>query len=406
MAEAPRAVHAAIERWEEEGLVSPELADRLRAEVGRASEEDSRRLSQYVLAATAAVLLLIAGGVFLDWAWPRMGDGLRAGLLGLAGVGVHLGGSRLEWRRRWVPAAYLMQAAGLGLVLFALGYSEEAWPDLTAPAVGAGVVALAWVVATSVRAIRRSAFMPAVHFVALLAYLALFLERATPLSGDGIVWALDGVLALATVLLVLLLRSDPAGDEHPWALPTFATALYAGLVLVPLTAAGPLELGEDAVYPLDLWLAGVAALTLWGIHRAPEGLRRGWLGHQLAAVVLLWIPLGLWTALEALDGPPEVGLVLVAGAGAAAFLYGDRMRFRRVMTAGALAFVAGTGVWGAERGGALGVVAALALTAGLLFWLSGRWGRGDGPGDAGRGGRARGAERSGPSPSPPGDGVG
>lgn len=374
MSDGPRAVYAAIERWEAEGLVSPDLARRLRQEVGRDSEAGTRRLSQYVLASTAAVVLLIAGAVFLDWAWPLIGNQGRAGFLAAVGVGVHLWGARLEWRRRWVPAAWLMQTAGMGLVLFALAYSEAAWPDTTLPATVAGAAALIWVLASSVRAVRRSAFMPAVHLVALLAFLALFLARSTSMSEEDIVWVLDGVLVVATAFLVLLLRRDPAGDEHPWALASFVSAVYAGFVLLLLTGVGPLDMGADAVYPLDLWLLGVAALTLWGIHRAPEGLRRDWFSRQLGGVVLLWIPLGFATALEALDGPPELALVLVGSAGVASFLYADRFRTRPVMLPSALTFLAAIWYWGEERAGPLGVVAALGLTALLLFWLSGRWG--------------------------------
>ncbi len=383
MDQGSSAVHAALDRWVEKGLLSPETAARLRAEVAERAREGTRLLSRYVLAGTAAVVLLIAGAVFLDWAWPLMSDGLRSGLVAGVGVAVHFLGSRLEWRGRWVPASWLMQAAGVGLVLFALAWSENAWPDASPTALAASAVALAWGVWSLVRSMTRGTFVPAVHFLGVLGFVALFLVRATPLSGEAVVWVLDGVLAFSLILLVGLLRRDPAGDEHPWALNTFVAALYAGFVLVLATGLGPLELGDAVFFPLDAWLLLVAGLTVWGIHRAPPGLSRGWFGTQLALVVLLWIPMGFFTALEALDGPAELALLLVGGAGVAAFAYADRTGARRVMGAGALAFVAAVWYWAAERAGALGAVGALAGTAALLFWLSGRWGSaGDGGEDA------------------------
>jgi hypothetical protein len=180
------------------------------------------------------------------------------------------------------------------------------------------------------------------------------------------------VLVLAAAGLIRTLLRDPHGAHHPWALPAFVAALYAGFFLVFLTGVGPLNLDEASVIPLDLWLFLVVALTLWGIHLAPPGLRRDWFSGQLAGAVVLWIPLGMYTALEALDGPPEVAVVLVGGAGVAAFLYAVRFRMRRVLTASALAFISPTWYWALDRGGALGAVLALGATAVGLFLLSGR----------------------------------
>jgi hypothetical protein len=93
--------------------------------------------------------------------------------------------------------------------------------------------------------------------------------------------------------------------------------------------------------------------------------------------LLAWIVLGFVTALEALDGPPELPLLLVGGAGVAAFAYAHDRRqasLRALMAAAALAFIAPIWYWGVERGGALGAVAALVVTAAVLFWMSGRIG--------------------------------
>lgn len=214
--------------------------------------------------------------------------------------------------------------------------------------------------------------MPAVHLAAGLAFLAVFLDRTTPLSGDEIVWVLDGVLALAIALLVSVLVKDPDGDRHPWALNAFVMAMGAGFVLVSITAFDTLAMSNDGFLALDAWLLLSVGLTLWGVHGAPPGLRREWFGRLLAWETLAWIGLGLVTARETLDGPPELGLALVGGVGILAFVHAARHGLRDLMGAAALAFIVPVWWWAVERGGALGGVAALVGTAALLFWMSGR----------------------------------
>ncbi|HSM60751.1 MAG TPA: hypothetical protein VK849_08135, partial [Longimicrobiales bacterium] len=133
----------------------------------------------------------------------------------------------------------------------------------------------------------------------------------------------------------------------------------------------PLSLDDAAALPLDVWFLLVVGLTLWGIHRAPKGLRRDWFTDQLGWAVIAWIPLGFWTALGSLDGPAELALMLVAGVGVAGLAYGSRFGARRVLAAGALAFIAGIWYWAVERAGALGAVLALVATAAALFRVSG-----------------------------------
>jgi len=162
------------------------------------------------------------------------------------------------------------------------------------------------------------------------------------------------------------------GERRPWVLNAFVSAVYAGAVLVVLTADRPLHLENSAVYPLDVWWLLVVFLTLWGIHRAPAGLRREWFGGQLALLVLMWIPLGFITTLEAMKVPPWAALIAVGGVGVAGFTYAVLHRAQTVLFASAFAFVVGVWYWAAEVGGALGVVAGLAFAAGLLFWISGK----------------------------------
>ena len=382
MSDAPSAVHAAIDRWEESGLISVELALRLREEVSREEEESGLLRSRYVLAVTGGVLAFIAGGVFLSWAWPRMTVEPRAALVAFSGVALQLLGTRLEWRDRWLPASYAMQAAGLTLILLALLYSREAWPAGGLGAAILATLAVVWVVVSSARAILRSPVMPAIHLVFFLAYLAVALRRAFDLEPETILWILDGVLLLeGAVLAAFLRRADPDGAP-PWVLTSFTAALYTGFVLVGFTGALSMEWdAAGTVLALDLWFVLVLGFALWGLHGAGVPAGVAWFPRQMTLLVLAWIPLGFLTAFEVVDGPPEVALVLVAGAGVLAFLHGDRFRLRGEMTAAALAFISGAWYWGAERAGALGAVGALVVTAGLLFWLSGRWGgREDVPG--------------------------
>lgn len=374
MARDGRPVYEAIERWENQALVSAELGAKLRQEVAATAAAGTVRISQYVVAATGAIVLLIAAGVFANWAWPLMGEGSRAGVLVACGLLVHIVGVRLENQHRWIPAALFMQTAALGLMLTAAFYSKLTWPDGSAGGIAVGIAALAVPLALAPRTLRVNLIMPAVHLCAALGFATAFLDRATPLSTNAIIWTLDGVLAVAAAVLVVLLRGDPAGERHPWALNGFVAAVYAAAVLTVMTADGPLHMESTVVYPLDVWWLLVVALTVWGIHRAPGGLRREWFDDQLAWAVLMWIPLGFMTTLEAVKGPSWSALIAVAGVGVAGFAYAVQFRARKVLFTSAFAFVVGVWYWAAEIGGALGVVAGLAFAAGLLFWVSGQVG--------------------------------
>lgn len=368
------AVFEAIDRWERSGLVDPALAGALRSDTQTSAEVGTRRMVQYVLAATAATIALIAGGVFLEWSWPLLGDGARAAVLAACGGGMIVGGIVLERGRRWLPVAYLLQTAGLAILLGSFVYSKRVWGDMSIGGMVAGALALAVPIVLAPRAIRTGPIMPAIHLAFSLAFLAVFLDRATPLSEDAIVWVLDAALLGALLVLGRMLRDDPDGTEHPWLLNAFVTAISAGFVLIGLTAVGPFGLEDEAVLPLDLWLLMAVVLTARAIGSDDYGDRRAWLAKLLSYQVLIWIPFGFYTALELLDGSPELALLLVGGGGVAAFAYGNTRGLRPVIGAAAVAFVAAVWYWGVERGGALGAVFALALTAALLFWISGRSG--------------------------------
>jgi hypothetical protein len=372
------AVFEAIDRWAEGMLIDEVTAAKLREDVTRHASSGTRRLSQYLLATSGGAVLLIAAGIFVDWAWPLIDVGGQAALLAAAGVLVLILGARLEGGRRWLPASYLMQTAGLGLLLGAFAYSEEVWLDRTPGGVVIGVLALATPIVLAPRAMRRNVVMPAVHLAMGFGFLAVFLDRTTSLSGNSTVWILDGVLLASVFVLIAVMLRDPDGERHPWALNAFVMAMFGGFFLIAWTGLGVLRLSNEVLYPLDLWLALTVALTLWGIHAAPDGLRREWFGQLLALLMLTWIPFGLLTAYETIDGPAELALLLVAGVGGAGFVYGNREEIRALMAASTLAFVTALWVWAVDRGGALGAVAALVVTAALLFWISGRTGEPDG----------------------------
>jgi hypothetical protein len=365
-------VEAALERWQRKALLSPDLAESLKAEAREHSRGSQRRTFQYVLAGTGALILLIAAGVFADWLWPRLQYSGRAVVLGIVGVVVHGIGLFMREGERWRAASYLLQIAGLLILLFTFAYSDQAWPSASLGGVVVGLIALAIPLVTAPRSfLRRDPVMPAAHLALSLAFLAMFLWRTFGLAADTIIWILDGVLAVMAVLLVLELhRSIEAESE--WALYAFVTAMYAGFVLIALTGLGPFDLETDAVYPMDLWLAGIVALALWGIHLAPPTLQRGWYERHLALAVLISIPL----VYQSFDNGSrtDLGSAVVAVIGAAGLRYSIRYGARATLFASCFAIIVAAWVFGVDRGGAIGVVLALGASAAFLFWVSTRVG--------------------------------
>ena len=368
------AVLEAIERWTTASIIDQETADRLRSAESKHDLAVTARISQYVLATSGAAVLLIAGGVFLEWAWPALDDVSRTITLAGTGVAVTAVGITLEVRGRWAPSSFALQLAGVGLLLTAYVWSERAWADQSLQAMifgGSALVAPAALVWRSIKS--RNALLPGIHFAAGLGFLAIFLDRSTPLSGDSIIWVLDAVLVLATMILGRLLSAGPEYGGKDWALNAFITSMGAGFVLVTLTATGPLGM-EDPMLALDAWWALAVGLTVCGLAVETAPADGDGLQYLLALEVLGWIPLGMATARESLNQGPGLATLMVSGVAIAAYLYADRSGYTPVLAAAAIAFVLPIWAWAVEAGGATGGIAALTLTAGVLFWAAGRRG--------------------------------
>ncbi|MGB0544190.1 MAG: DUF2157 domain-containing protein [Longimicrobiales bacterium] len=367
-------VNSAIDRWLDSSIIDAETAERLKADESAHAAARSTRTSQYVLAITGAVVLVIAGGVFLTWAWPRYGEMGRTIILTVAAVAVTAGGILLESRGRWKPSSYALQTAGIGLLFSAYVYSEQVWPDQSLGGTLFGLSALVIPVILTPRAMRRDPFMPGVHLITGLGFLAVFLDRSTPLSGDGIIWILDAVLIAGVLSLLRTFRSDETGDRHPWALNAFILAIGAGFLLVALTAFGPLSLDEEAFIPIDLWWALSVTLTVRELEQGTPRVERTVLERLLSLQCLAWVGLGSLTAHETFHGGPGLATLIVSTTGVAFFAYADRRQLDSVLIIAAVTFVIPIWAWAVDAAGALGGIAALVLTAALLFWAAGRRG--------------------------------
>ncbi len=368
-------IDSALEEWRDSGLISDELAERLRTAHASRLRPDRRRFLQFAVSGTAAVLLIIAASTFFAWTWPVLGPGTRTCVIAGAGVATLLLGMRLEAARRFVPVTYALQTSGLILLLLAFMYSMEAWDNTTAGGVAVGLLALATPAATIPFFVRRNPVMPAVSAALGYVFLAAFLFRAFDLDADVIIWILDGVLVATLAVLGLLLHAGRTESVSRPALYAFAVSLYAGYPMAGMTAVGPLELDDNALLALDAWLVVVTALALWGIHRAPAALRNPRYGYHLAASVLLAIPLGFGTTLEVFEMPPLGAAAVLAGAGACGLGYGLARDARPLVLCSCVTILCAAWYLGVDAGERLGTVLALAFTAILFFWVATRLGK-------------------------------
>lgn len=374
MARTSSPLFQALNRWERKGLLEKEAAATLRAEVEEELRGESSRWAQFALAATGGAILIIAGATFLAWAWPDLGYAGQSMVLGIIGVLVVALGVLILGHPRLVPVAYLLQLSGPFLLLMAIAYSENAWADRTPGGVVAGVMSLATPLLLVALALRKDPVLGALQAALSFLFLFLFLDRALGLGMEASLWILDGLGLFGLAWLAFRLR-DPGGPE--WILNTFFALLYASLLLVFFSGDLLWDLEEFVIVPADVWLLTVAGISLWALQEdLPVRLRRDWYERQLAYCILLAIPFGFITTLEAMKAGPNTAALSVAAVGALGLWYSIPRGARSVLLASCLALLVAACYYGAEKAGALGAVLALTAMAVVLFWGSSRLGRG------------------------------
>ena len=319
MAMTSNPVLRSLERWVRKGLLTPETAEVLLAEVEEELRGEGHRWTQYALAATGGAILIIAGGTFLAWAWPEMGYAGQTMALAVIGLGVCGLGFRLLPRPRFVPVAYLLLLSGPVLLLLALAYSENAWADKTVGGVLVGVFSLAIPAVLVTFFLKRDSVLGALQAALSFLFFFLFLDRALGLTLEASLWVLDGLAVAGLAWLGFHLR-NPKGPE--WVLNTFFAVFYASLLLVFFSGEVLWNLEDFVMVPADIWLLIVAAVGAFGLWvNIPRGVRSILLASCVALLVAAWY-------------------------------------------------------YGAEKAGALGAVLALTVMAIVLFWASSKLGSG------------------------------
>lgn len=371
MARTARQVGSALDRWVGKGLLDAAGAEDLRREAELHHLESTRRLGQILVASLGAVALILAAVLFAQRNWPNLSEAARTVVLLAAGLVVYLLGLRVRRRLAWRYSGVLLQAGGWGVLISGIAYSYNAWADGSPAAVAMGVLSLAIPVATAPVSFREGVLMTGVHAAAAYGFVGLFFGRTFGMSYDQVVWWLDGVTALAVVGLPVVIRTR-GGEVADRALAAFAVSVWGGLVLVSMTGAGPLEMQENTVWPMDVWLLLIAGVTLWAIHLGPATLRRAEYEANLAVCVVV----GGFLAMATANGPLGLGTgslaAFGAGVGVAGMAYGLGQRSAGVLLTGALMMLLNTWIFAIDNAGAMGGVVALLVSAAILFWVSTR----------------------------------
>lgn len=371
MARRDRGVERALHRWTRKGLIDDPLATELREEARSQHDADTLRVGQLLTAVAGAVALFLAGALFVSETWPTLSEAARTSVLGAISAAVWVGGRLVSRRERWTRIGEVLQVAGLALGAFALVYADNAWAEGSAGARMVGVVALAVAVGSGPLAWRGSVGLVAAQVALSLVFAAIFLDRTAGLEFEAIVWTLDGLLL--GVLGVLWFRVANRWDRGVHRdLVAFATGLWAGLVLVFFTGAGVLDWEERTIWALDLWWAGMVALTVRGARNTVGDAERDVVETHMAACVLVGTFFIGFTGAEALDAPAELwagGAAVVAVVG---LMWALSVRNIPTVVASTAALVGVLWVYAVQHSDAAVAAVAMVVAAGVLFRVASR----------------------------------
>ncbi len=366
-------IERAVERWKAKGIVTSELAERLLAEAHADGERGRTRVFQYVISASAALVVVLAAGVFMSLAWPSLSDRVRILALVVTGATLLLAGKGIASRSGLAPVGYLVQTAGLGLLLFGYMYPDDAWSPRSFMWVVVAVASFLTPVVSTLVAISSNAVMPAVNAAFGYAFLLVGLSRLG-FPWDVALWIVDAALLLTLAVLAIRLLRPAAPESRQWELSTFIASMFAGFPLAGFTGVLTFSSSSDSVWAVFAWWLIMLLVTLWAIHQAPPWLRRTWFPRILAGCALLGIPLVYWLYSESGLGsglaPLAPGLL-----GGAALAYAIRFDAPDTLVAACVAIVIAAWHFGIDQGRAFGAVVALAFTAAVLFWLAARLGQ-------------------------------
>ncbi|MBM3814918.1 MAG: DUF2157 domain-containing protein [Acidimicrobiia bacterium] len=312
-----------LDDWTREGLLDPEIAERIRRYESRNGEASGFRWP--VLLALAFGALLIGAGILLFVAahWDSLSPAQRMAIVFSMVAGFHLAGAAVA--SRWHALSVALHALGTvalgaaialtgqifhlaahwpqGILFWAIGAAAGAallrdWPQFVASA----LLAPAWIVSEWSVPYSSSSSLVICPFLLLLAfvYIGALLPGHSSASRNAL--CVIGSIAVLPLAWLAVLAAERYNTSHPlpsalqWlialALPCLLAFLLRGAsawVILPF-AAWAVALVFLSRYnwslALHLWCAaGAIALTTWGLQEArPERINLGVAGFAMTVL--------------------------------------------------------------------------------------------------------------------------